>query len=91
MCMSQLMLCNKPPRIQLPQPTVISLPVAQWVSWLWLAGRLQAAFSKPAGRLLVWQIPRAQDSRQAKHTEGAPLTSTSKPSARARPGPAQLQ
>lgn len=85
--MSQLVLCNKPPRIQLPQPTVVPLPVAQWVGWLWWAGRLQAAFSEPEGQLLAWRIPRAQESRQAEHTEGAPLTSTSMPSARARPRP----
>lgn len=87
MCMSQLVLCNTPPRIQLPRPTGVSLPVAQWVGWLFWAGRLQAAFSEPAGRLLVWQIPSAQESRQATETEGGPLTSTSLPSARARPRP----
>lgn len=87
MCMSQLVLCNTPPRIQLPRPTGVSLPVAQWVGWLFWAGRLQAAFSEPAGRLLVWQIPSTQESRQATETEGGPLTSTSLPSARARPRP----
>ena len=63
------------------------MPVAQWVGWLFWAGRLQAAFSEPAGRLLAWQIPSTQESRQATHTEGGPLTSTSLLSARARPRP----
>lgn len=78
------MLCNKPPRIQLPQPTVISLPVAQWVV-LAMAG-WQAAGCVPLNQRAGSWCGRSpgHKSQQAGRpsTEGAPLlTSTSKPSA----------